>query len=56
MSGKISDNEFAFFFFFQQWFTQLVRILVGFFLLLRPIDGQRLDGCVSFVIVQDSLL
>lgn len=56
MSSKISDNEFAFFFFFQQWFTQLVRVLVGFFLFLRPIDGQRLDGCVSFVIEQDSLL
>ena len=56
MSGKIFDNEFAFFFFFQQWFTQIVRVLVGFFLFLRPIDGQRLDGCVSFVIEQDSLL
>ena len=44
MSSKISDNEFAFFFFFQQWFTQLVRVLDGFFLFLRPIDGQRLDG------------
>ena len=56
MSSKISDNEFAFFFFFQQWFTQLVRVLDGFFLFLRPIDGQRLDGCVSFIIEQDSIL
>ena len=56
MSGKISDNEFAFFSFFQQWFTQIVRVLVGFFLFLQPIDGQRLEGCVSFVIEQDSLL
>ena len=56
MSGKISDNEFAFFFFFQQWFTQIVRVLVGFFIFLRPIDGQRLVGCVSFVIEKDSLL
>ena len=49
-------QQICFFFFFQRWFTQLVRVFVGFFLFLRPIDKQRLDDCVSLVIDHDSLL